>query len=141
GAPPHRDTRRFGAATERLSRAAGTLARGRAAKAVCEVSLVRHSLSLPAVLVATFLVMFIALPALATVYTDWLWFGEVGHQQVFSRILSTRMMLGTATFLLAFGVLFLNIRMAQSALVRRQLTIFGPEGPRIITVNLSGVRL
>ena len=35
-------------------------------------------------------VLLFLLPSFATVYTDWLWFLEVGHEQVFLRTLNTR---------------------------------------------------
>ena len=56
--------------------------------------------------------LFFAGPSLVTFYTDWLWFGEVGFQQVF---LTTLRAQGTL-FTIAFGVaalwLTLNLRLA-----------------------------
>ena len=51
------------------------------------------------------LVVFVA-PWLVTVYTDWLWFREVGYEQVFVRTLTARAMLGGVVFLVAFAVLY-----------------------------------
>ncbi|HEY4647353.1 MAG TPA: UPF0182 family protein, partial [Steroidobacteraceae bacterium] len=48
--------------------------------------------------------LFFVVPPLAAVYTDWLWFLEVGHEQVFVRTLTTRFLLGGAVFLVAFAV-------------------------------------
>ncbi|MGE5200375.1 MAG: UPF0182 family protein, partial [Rhodospirillaceae bacterium] len=54
----------------------------------------------------------LAWPSAAGYYTDWLWFGETGYQQVFLTSLLTRLGLGAlvavATFLLLFG----NFRLA-----------------------------
>ena len=58
------------------------------------------------------LVLFVALPSLAELYTDWLWFGEVGYQSVFLKSLMTKGLVGGAALLLAFAVLFGNIRVA-----------------------------
>jgi uncharacterized protein len=85
-------------------------------------------------------ILFVLLPSLATVYTDWLWFLEVGHEQVFLRTLNTRIVLGTVTFALVFAVLFVNIRIAQSGLRQREFTVFGAQGPRIIAIDMRKLR-
>ena len=51
-------------------------------------------------------------PSVAGYYTDWLWFGETGYQQVFATSLLTRLGLGAAVALTAFLVLFGNFRLA-----------------------------
>ena len=54
-------------------------------------------------------------PTILTFYTDWLWFGEVGYQQVFSTSLRAQ---GTL-FVIAFGVavawMLVNLRVAAAA--------------------------
>jgi len=50
-------------------------------------------------------VLFVLLPSFATLYTDWLWFGEVGHEQVFIRTFSARLLLGVVAFAIVFGAL------------------------------------
>ncbi len=52
------------------------------------------------------------LPPFAGFYTEWLWFGETGYQSVFLKSLATRGMLGVGVFLIAFGILFANLRLA-----------------------------
>jgi uncharacterized membrane protein (UPF0182 family) len=42
-------------------------------------------------------------------YTDWLWFHEVGFSGVFRTILSTKVLLGVVAGLVAFVVLYLNV--------------------------------
>ena len=37
-----------------------------------------------------------AIPALAEFYTDWLWYREVGYEQVFLRSLTARSLVSTA---------------------------------------------
>ena len=57
-------------------------------------------------------VLFMVLPfgrQAVELYTDWLWFGEVGFSGVFSSILSTKILLGVVTGVLAFLVLYLNL--------------------------------
>lgn len=93
-----------------------------------------------ALLVAAFVLLFFLLPSFATVYTDWLWFLEVSHEQVFLRTLNTRILLGAVVFALVFAVLFVNIRIAQGALRQREFTIFGPQGPRTIAIDMRSLR-
>ena len=64
------------------------------------------------------LVLFVALPALADLYTEWLWFGEVEYQSVFLKSLTTRWLLGAAAFLVAFLVLLGNLRPAVRSAAR-----------------------
>jgi len=84
--------------------------------------------------------LFFVVPPLAAVYTDWLWFLEVGHEQVFVRTLTTRFLLGGAVFLVAFAVLYANVRVAQGALKQRAFTVFGPQGPRTIALDMGRLR-
>jgi uncharacterized membrane protein (UPF0182 family) len=85
-------------------------------------------------------VLVFVLPSWAVIYTDWLWFGELGFRQVFLTTLSARFTLGVLTFLIAFAVLYANIRLAQTALKRRDFMIMGPEGARTISVDLGRLR-
>ena len=48
------------------------------------------------------------LPALAELYTDWLWFREVGHEQVFVKSLSASSLVTTVSGLIVFAVLAAN---------------------------------
>ena len=54
----------------------------------------------------------VMLPSVAEVYTEWLWFGEVGFRAVFLKSLVTKGLLGVAAFGVAFAVLFANLRLA-----------------------------
>ena len=71
-------------------------------------------------------------PHLVLLYTDWLWFGEVGYQDVFLRTLTARVALALVVFAFAFAVLYGNVRLAQTGLQRRQFTIMTPQGPHVI---------
>ncbi len=68
------------------------------------------------------LLLLVTLPSLAELYTDWLWFGEVGFQGVFLKSLTTKAFLGVVVFLTTFGVLFANLRPA----------LRGPDRPYVI---------
>ena len=58
------------------------------------------------------LLLFIALPSFADLYTEWLWFGEVGFQSVFLKTLVTKGLSGVIFFVPAFLFLYLNFRHA-----------------------------
>jgi len=89
---------------------------------------------------AVFVLLFFLLPSFASLYTDWLWFVETGHEQVFLRTLNTRILLGAVTFIVVFGVLFLNIHIARLGSKKLGFTVFGPQGPRVITIDPLRVR-
>ncbi len=55
----------------------------------------------PLLLVLAFI--FMGLPSLVEFYTDWLWFGELGYQHVFTRALSTKTGIAAVVFVLASG--------------------------------------
>jgi len=94
------------------------------------------NLSMRSILVLILLgVVVLGGPGLVALYTDWLWFGEVGYQGVFLRTLSARTWLGAAVFVFAFVVLYANLRLAQGALRRHQFTIMTAQGPHVITVE------
>src|SRR5215208_2604703 len=57
-------------------------------------------------------VLFLGGPSLVRFYTDWLWFGEVGYQQVFTTIVRSEASLFTMTFVVAVFWLVLNLRLA-----------------------------
>ena len=76
-------------------------------------------------------------PVLATLYTDWLWFEEVRLQEVFLRRITAQAWLGIAVFAVVFAVLFANFRLARRGLKARSITLYGPEGPRIVSLDMS----
>jgi uncharacterized membrane protein (UPF0182 family) len=75
--------------------------------------------------------LFFGLPSLVGLYTDWLWFGETGYQQVFSTALGWRFLLGGAAFVVAFAWLLLNFRLALSSLRLGPLVWVGQQGVQI----------
>src|SRR6187431_2028124 len=56
--------------------------------------------------------LFFAGPSLVRYYTDWLWFGEVGYQQVFVTMLRAQGMLFAVAFVLSTAWLTWNFRTA-----------------------------
>ena len=81
-----------------------------------------------------------SIPSLAEFYTDWLWYQEVGFEQVFLKSLSARATTGTLVAVAVFTILWLNLRISLRQLRRREFTISTPEGPRIITVDTGRLR-
>ena len=73
------------------------------------------------------LLLLIALPSFAEIYTEWLWFGEVGYQSVFLTSLTTRGLVGVGVFVIAFAVLFLSLRLAVRG-PNRPYTVFPGGG-------------
>jgi uncharacterized protein len=77
----------------------------------------------------------LGLPAFAEFYTEWLWFREVGYEQVFIRSLTARSMITAIVTLLAFLWLAGNLVFALRALRPWQFTVVTHEGPRPITMD------
>ena len=63
-------------------------------------------------LFAVLALVFFAGPALVGFYTDWLWFGEVGYQQVFLTILGAQVTLFAIAFVIGVAWLAANLRIA-----------------------------
>src|SRR5687767_6627244 len=81
-----------------------------------------------------------AVPAFAEFYTDWLWYREVGYEQVFLRALTARATTGLVTGLVVFGLLWLNLHLALRTLRSREFTISTADGPRVISVDTRRIR-
>jgi uncharacterized membrane protein (UPF0182 family) len=75
------------------------------------------------------------LPATVTFYTDWLWFGETGYQQIFLRTLTAQSQLGAAAIGLAFIVLYVNVLTAMRTLSPRDWVVVTREGPISISLD------
>jgi uncharacterized membrane protein (UPF0182 family) len=115
-------------------------ARRRGRQATIEAVPVRKTKNLGVVILGVVLLLSFLLPSFATVYTDWLWFQEIGHDQVFVRTLNTRIAIGAAVLAMIFGVLYLNIHIAQTGLQQREFIVYGPQGPRTIAIDLRRLR-
>ncbi len=63
-------------------------------------------------IILVFVVFGLVWPSAAGYYTDWLWFGETGYQQVFLTTLAARLGLGAFIAVAAFLVVYVNFRLA-----------------------------
>jgi uncharacterized membrane protein (UPF0182 family) len=86
------------------------------------------------------LLVFTGIPSFAEFYTDWLWFEELGYEQVFLKSLSAQATTGLAVGAVVFVILWLNLRLSLRLLRRREFAIATPDGPRIITVDSGRLR-
>jgi uncharacterized membrane protein (UPF0182 family) len=80
------------------------------------------------------------IPSFAEFYTDWLWYRELGYEQVFLKSLSARATTGMTIGVTVFVILWLNLRLSLRLLRRREFAIATPEGPRVITVDTGRLR-
>ena len=91
--------------------------------------------------VLLFIVLLITgIPATAEFYTDWLWFQEVGYEQVFLRSLSVRALVTAGVGAVAFAILGGNLLLAMRVLRPRPFMVMTPQGPQTITVDPATVR-
>ena len=93
---------------------------------------------LPLVFLA--LLVLLGLPAFAEFYTDWLWFEEVGYEQVFIRSLTARSTITLVVGLVVFALLAGNLAIAFRSLRPWQFTVVTPEGPRPLTMDPTRFR-
>jgi uncharacterized membrane protein (UPF0182 family) len=78
-----------------------------------------------------------ALPSAVELATDWWWFGEVGHRQVFTAVLSLQALLGGATLAVALLWLVANVKIAARTLPVHSQEVATPEG---LTMRLPARR-
>jgi uncharacterized membrane protein (UPF0182 family) len=94
----------------------------------------------PRLLFLAALALLFGVPSTVALYTDWLWFGETGYQQVFVRSLGTRSFVWTVVFVPTFLFLAWSFRRALSAAPRREMVIMTPDGPRRLAVEPGRLR-
>jgi len=63
------------------------------------------------ILIVVFFLLFIV-PGLVGLVTDWFWFEEIGFENIFTTILSTKIILGLAVGLITFALIYLNLKIA-----------------------------
>ena len=88
--------------------------------------------------------LFFGGPSFVRFYTDWLWFGEVGYQQVFLTSLQSRGTLFTIAFLVAVAWMVMNLRVALAAVgdarpvftTREGLHVPLPAGRQLRTLTM-----
>ena len=91
-------------------------------------------------LVAAVVLLMLIVPTLVDFYTDWLWFGETGYQNVFLRTVASRITLGAVATVLALAVLLINIRVAMRHFPVRQFVFATREGPIAIPFDSRRAR-
>jgi uncharacterized protein len=83
-------------------------------------------------LLAALAALFAFFPAFTALLTDWWWFREIGYQIVFTRELTTRVLLFLAVGGITAGVLYLNLRIAQRGVVPYPIVLrLGESAPRL----------
>ena len=90
---------------------------------------------LPFLIPAVLLLLLIVSPQLVRFYVDWLWFGEVGYQDVFKTIISSQATLFTITFVLVTLWLFVrNLSLLKLSPIALLLIL------HVNLIGLSGMR-
>ncbi|HEY0875368.1 MAG TPA: UPF0182 family protein [Vicinamibacterales bacterium] len=88
-----------------------------------------------------FIILLVAgIPAIAEFYTDWLWFQEVGYEQVFLRSLTVKTLVTALVGLLAFALIGGNVILSMRSLRPRPFMVATPQGPQTITVDPATIR-
>ena len=87
--------------------------------------------------IAIALVLFMAGPSFVRLYTDWLWFGELGYQFVLTTMLRSQGTLFTIVFVGMMVWLTVNLRIAVASLSDARPMYTTPEG---FNISLPGRR-
>jgi uncharacterized membrane protein (UPF0182 family) len=84
--------------------------------------------------------VFFVLPSSTTLFTDWLWFGEVGYRQVFLTSMWARFAIGGAVFVVALVWLFAHLRYALRATSGAPTSFTTREGFTIVLPTRDQIR-
>ncbi|HMC56115.1 MAG TPA: UPF0182 family protein [Gemmatimonadaceae bacterium] len=92
--------------------------------------------------VGALLVVFVLVPAVATRYTDWLWYRDVGFERVFLTMIAAQWTLGLVAGVLGFVALYVNARIALRGMATRNLHIrdaseWAQAGPRVLIERMA----
>ncbi len=63
------------------------------------------------IILAAFLIL-VFVPRLASFFADWIWFRQVGFENIFTTMLGTKITLGLLAGLFTFGFIYLNLKLA-----------------------------
>jgi uncharacterized membrane protein (UPF0182 family) len=85
-------------------------------------------------------ILVLAVPAGVEFYTDWLWFVEVGYEQVFLRSLTVQGLVTAGVGLLALALIGGNALLAMRSLRPRPFLVATPQGPQTITIDPATLR-
>src|SRR5713101_7016951 len=93
--------------------------------------------------IAALAVLGVGFPGLVALLTDWWWFREIGYEIVFTRSLTTQVLLFLIVGGITFGLLYLNLRVAQRGLVANPILLqLAQSAPRLnLTVALRRLSL
>src|SRR4029077_3351890 len=93
--------------------------------------------------IAALAVLGIGFPGLVALLTDWSWFREIGYGIVFTRSLTTQVLLFLIVGGITFGLLYSNLRVAQRGLVANPILLqLAESAPRLnLTVALRRLSL
>ena len=91
-------------------------------------------------LFVVFILLITGIPAAVEFYTDWLWFKEVGYEQVFLRALAARSIVTAVTAAVVFALLAMNLLTALRTLRPRPFMIATPQGPQTLMMDPSSIR-
>ncbi len=86
-----------------------------------------------------FLLLFMVVPSAVDLLTEWFWFGEVAYTDIFIRTLTAKATVGGLVFLVAFGVLAANFRLALGRVTKPYLLF--PGGGDIQPITLERTQL
>jgi uncharacterized membrane protein (UPF0182 family) len=86
------------------------------------------------------LVLLLVVPSAVGFYTDWLWFGELGYQSVFLRMLNAQTLVFGLTFAAVYLFLYFNLRFARRTTFERPHIVFGTAANGR-TVGMEGRQL
>jgi uncharacterized membrane protein (UPF0182 family) len=79
-------------------------------------------------------------PAIAVLYTDWLWFAQVGYANVFLKSLGAQALLTIVSGLVVLAVLGGNLFVALRSLAPRAFLVSTAQGPQTWTMSSGSIR-
>jgi uncharacterized membrane protein (UPF0182 family) len=92
--------------------------------------------------IGALLLVFVLVPAVATRYTDWLWYRDVGFERVFLTMIAAQWTLGLVAGVVGFVALYANARIALRGVATRNLHIrdaseWAHAGPKVFVERMA----
>ena len=88
-----------------------------------------------------FLLLFMVVPSTVELLTEWFWFDEVNFTDIFIRSLTAKATMGAVVFLVAFGALAGNLRLALGRVSKPYLLFPGGGDIQPISLNRSQLQM
>ncbi len=88
-----------------------------------------------------FLLLFMVVPSAVDLLTEWFWFGEVAYTDIFIRTLTAKATMGGLVFLVAFGALAANFRLALGSVTKPYLLFPGGGDIQPITLERRQLKM